>query len=196
LGRSGNSTDEMQQWWLHLVHHRAASKKVTFFYHTTHHHHSPGAEGKCFTYRTEPNMLWYCGVVMSGEDAPRPCLENLIVLEIKTNKQTSICLGFQYERVSCCALSDSLTLRLTVPIDQHTLQCSLPSLSRSSFFLVSVDRTPISKNWPQSRVGVPSSSLNFVSLAAGVTGRPTPRNQNLRPDRVRAADCSCRTTQN
>jgi hypothetical protein len=24
---------------------------------------------------------------MSGEDAPRPCLENLIVLEIKTNKQ-------------------------------------------------------------------------------------------------------------
>jgi hypothetical protein len=112
LGRSGNSTDEMQQWWLHLVHHRAASKKVTFFYHTTHHHHSPGAEGKCFTYRTEPNMLWYCGVVMSGEDAPRPCLENLIVLEIKTNKQTSICLGFQYERVSCCALSDSLTLRL------------------------------------------------------------------------------------
>jgi hypothetical protein len=25
---------------------------------------------------------------MSGEDAPRPCLENLIVLEIKTNKQT------------------------------------------------------------------------------------------------------------
>jgi hypothetical protein len=32
--------------------------------------------------------LWYCGVVMSGEDAPRPYLENLIVLEIKTNKQT------------------------------------------------------------------------------------------------------------
>ena len=26
---------------------------------------------------------------MSGEDAPRPCLENLIVLEIKTNKQTN-----------------------------------------------------------------------------------------------------------
>jgi hypothetical protein len=25
---------------------------------------------------------------MSGEDAPRPYLENLIVLEIKTNKQT------------------------------------------------------------------------------------------------------------
>jgi hypothetical protein len=25
---------------------------------------------------------------MSGEDAPRPCLENLIVPEIKTNKQT------------------------------------------------------------------------------------------------------------
>jgi hypothetical protein len=25
---------------------------------------------------------------MSGEDAPRPCPENLIVLEIKTNKQT------------------------------------------------------------------------------------------------------------
>jgi hypothetical protein len=25
---------------------------------------------------------------MSGEDAPRPCLENLIVLEIKTNKQS------------------------------------------------------------------------------------------------------------
>jgi hypothetical protein len=25
---------------------------------------------------------------MSGEDAPRPSLENLIVLEIKTNKQT------------------------------------------------------------------------------------------------------------
>jgi hypothetical protein len=24
---------------------------------------------------------------MSGEDAPRPCLENLIVPEIKTNKQ-------------------------------------------------------------------------------------------------------------
>jgi hypothetical protein len=35
-----------------------------------------------------PGHLWYCGVVMSGEDAPRPCLENLIVLEIKTNKQT------------------------------------------------------------------------------------------------------------
>jgi hypothetical protein len=32
--------------------------------------------------------LWYCGVVMSGEDAPRPYLENLIVPEIKTNKQT------------------------------------------------------------------------------------------------------------
>jgi hypothetical protein len=27
---------------------------------------------------------------MSGEDAPRPCLENLIVLEIKTNKQYRI----------------------------------------------------------------------------------------------------------
>jgi len=27
---------------------------------------------------------------MSGEDAPRPCLENLIVLEIKTNKQTNM----------------------------------------------------------------------------------------------------------
>ena len=27
---------------------------------------------------------------MSGEDAPRPCLENLIVPEIKTNKQTDI----------------------------------------------------------------------------------------------------------
>jgi len=26
---------------------------------------------------------------MSGEDAPRPCLENLIVPEIKTNKQTN-----------------------------------------------------------------------------------------------------------
>jgi hypothetical protein len=25
---------------------------------------------------------------MSGEDAPRPCPEDLIVLEIKTNKQT------------------------------------------------------------------------------------------------------------
>jgi hypothetical protein len=33
--------------------------------------------------------LSYCGVVMSGEDAPRPYLENLIVLEIKTNKQTN-----------------------------------------------------------------------------------------------------------
>jgi hypothetical protein len=22
---------------------------------------------------------WYCGVVMSGEDAARPCLENLII---------------------------------------------------------------------------------------------------------------------
>jgi hypothetical protein len=32
--------------------------------------------------------LWCCGVVMSGEDAPRPYLEDLIVLEIKTNKQT------------------------------------------------------------------------------------------------------------
>jgi hypothetical protein len=30
------------------------------------------------------------GVVMSGEDAPRPYLENLIVLEIKTNKQTHV----------------------------------------------------------------------------------------------------------
>jgi hypothetical protein len=29
---------------------------------------------------------------MSGEDAPRPCLENLIVLEIKTNKQGDACL--------------------------------------------------------------------------------------------------------
>jgi hypothetical protein len=29
-------------------------------------------------------------VVMSGEDAPRPYPENLIVLEIKTNKQTMI----------------------------------------------------------------------------------------------------------
>jgi hypothetical protein len=27
---------------------------------------------------------------MSGEDAPRPYLENLIVLEIKTNKQTAV----------------------------------------------------------------------------------------------------------
>jgi hypothetical protein len=27
-------------------------------------------------------------VVMSGEDAPRPYLENLIVPEIKTNKQS------------------------------------------------------------------------------------------------------------
>jgi hypothetical protein len=26
---------------------------------------------------------------MSGEDAPRPCAENLIVLEIKTNKQSA-----------------------------------------------------------------------------------------------------------
>jgi hypothetical protein len=34
--------------------------------------------------------LWYCGVVMSGEDAPRPYLENLIVLEIKTNKQVAL----------------------------------------------------------------------------------------------------------
>jgi hypothetical protein len=32
--------------------------------------------------------LWYCGVVMSGEDAPRPCPEDLIVLEIKTNKRS------------------------------------------------------------------------------------------------------------
>ena len=31
--------------------------------------------------------LWFCGVDMSGEDAPRPCLETLIVLETKTNKQ-------------------------------------------------------------------------------------------------------------
>ena len=30
----------------------------------------------------------YCGVVMSGEDAPRPCPEDLIVPEIKTNKQS------------------------------------------------------------------------------------------------------------
>jgi cell division protein FtsL len=29
---------------------------------------------------------------MSGEDAPRPYLENLIVLEIKTNKQTVVCV--------------------------------------------------------------------------------------------------------
>jgi hypothetical protein len=27
---------------------------------------------------------------MSGEDAPRPYLENLIVLEIKTNKQSHV----------------------------------------------------------------------------------------------------------
>jgi hypothetical protein len=34
---------------------------------------------------------------MSGEDAPRPYLENLIVLEIKTNKQTA--LGLLRRRV-------------------------------------------------------------------------------------------------
>jgi hypothetical protein len=31
---------------------------------------------------------------MSGEDAPRPCPENLIVLEIKTNKRRAECVGF------------------------------------------------------------------------------------------------------
>jgi hypothetical protein len=35
---------------------------------------------------------------MSGEDAPRPYLENLIVLEIKTNKQTSEKASEEYER--------------------------------------------------------------------------------------------------
>jgi hypothetical protein len=33
---------------------------------------------------------------MSGEDAPRPYLENLIVLEIKTNKQE--CVGSTHSR--------------------------------------------------------------------------------------------------
>jgi hypothetical protein len=33
--------------------------------------------------------LWYCGVGMSGEDAPRPCSENLIVTT-KNKKQTDI----------------------------------------------------------------------------------------------------------
>ena len=36
---------------------------------------------------SEPWVQTYAGVVMSGEDAPRPYLENLIVPEIKTNKQ-------------------------------------------------------------------------------------------------------------
>ena len=31
--------------------------------------------------------FWYCGVVMSGEDAPRPVLENLIVLASNKNIQ-------------------------------------------------------------------------------------------------------------
>jgi hypothetical protein len=34
---------------------------------------------------------------MSGEDAPRPYLENLIVLEIKTNKQTFCLLTVSQE---------------------------------------------------------------------------------------------------
>jgi len=39
---------------------------------------------------SKKGYLWYCGVVMSGEDAPRPYPEDLIVLEIKTNKQESL----------------------------------------------------------------------------------------------------------
>jgi hypothetical protein len=44
--------------------------------------------------------LWYCGVVVSGEDAPRPYLENPIVLEIETNKQSVSCISGWTER-SC-----------------------------------------------------------------------------------------------
>ena len=51
----------------------------------------------CFPFFPEDSLmmskkgyLWYCGVVMSGEDAPRPYPEDLIVLEIKTNKQESL----------------------------------------------------------------------------------------------------------
>jgi hypothetical protein len=63
--------------------------------------------------RTESRAyLRHClgGVVMSGEDAPRPCLENLIVLEIKTNKQTEHKFGHSDRRDG---LTASHTTRLS-----------------------------------------------------------------------------------
>jgi hypothetical protein len=42
----------------------------------------------CVTFRTSGIAEWL-RARMSGEDAPRPYLENLIVPEIKTNKQTN-----------------------------------------------------------------------------------------------------------
>ena len=47
---------------------------------------------------------------MSGEDAPRPCPEDLIVLEIKTNKQTKPALGWAFR--NRCALRRAIQAAL------------------------------------------------------------------------------------
>jgi hypothetical protein len=52
---------------------------------------------------------------MSGEDAPRPCPENLIVLEIKTNKQTNCELN--YATASFKGHSRRTRMQRTVQLD-------------------------------------------------------------------------------
>ena len=42
---------------------------------------------------------------MSGEDAPRPYPEDLIVLEIKTNKQTVESLHLDFSTAACILLT-------------------------------------------------------------------------------------------
>jgi hypothetical protein len=53
---------------------------------------------------------------MSGEDAPRPCLENLIVPEIKTNKQTR-------GNPPICCLTNTILITVSHPIwvDKHPI---------------------------------------------------------------------------
>jgi len=55
--------------------------------HTTNRQYKQTTTTKQQQYKQTKDHLWYCGVVMGGDDVPRPCLENLIAPKIKTNKQ-------------------------------------------------------------------------------------------------------------
>ena len=68
----------------------------------------------CVAPQHEGLLNLYCGVVMSGEDAPRPSLENLIVPEIKTNKQFHPLRLVRYTFTSVRSIKESGTLTYDV----------------------------------------------------------------------------------
>jgi hypothetical protein len=67
---------------------------------------------------------------VSGEDAPRPCPENLIVLEIKTNKQTDAD-SYQGWREGALMVSErSVTSALgsDLAVERFVAMCSRPCM--------------------------------------------------------------------